>query len=171
MDKIIFNGYAALVDKMLETADSGGVAYAVCFFKDAAGILKELMGIDGVSVGGIEIADEEYSGYAKEYYISVDGGYIVDVQPAWHDADGYNGAGYLYYEAERTYIVGDANSAIIKNMDRSTCYEIDFSLSDDKSDFTDKFFHHTSVVTNGDGGLIGIDAGIMSLFLDLLAGG
>lgn len=170
MDKIVFNDYASLVYKMLETADSGDVAYAVCFFEDAVGVLKELMSIDDVSVGGIEIAEKEYNGYSKEYYISIDSDFIVDVQPAWHDTNEYNEAGYLYYEAAKTYIVGDANSAIIKNVDKSTCYEIEFDLLNDKSDFTDKFFDNASIVTDENGEPIGIGVDVMSLLLDLFLG-
>ena len=170
MDKIVFNDYRSLACKMIETAESGDVAYAVCFFEDAVGLLKELMSLDEVSVGGIEIADQEYNGYAKEYYISIDGDYIVDVQPAWHDTNEYNDAGYYGFAAANVYIVGDANSAILKVIDEATCYEIEFDISDEGIDFIDKFLSNAKIVSNEDGEPIGIGVDIMSLILDLLVG-
>lgn len=154
MDKIVFNDYIGLAHKMIETAESGGTAYAVCFFDDAVGILKELMSIDEVTVGSISITDEEYDGYTKEYYVSIDGDYIVDVQPAWHDKNDYHDAGYYGFEAEDVFIDGDANSAILKVIDNATCYEIEFDFSG-YSIFDDIDFS-------------GID--IMSLILNLLIG-
>lgn len=167
MEKLVFNDYGSLAYKMLETADSGETAYAVCFFDDAVGLLKELMSVDEVSVGGIEIHDIDYEGYDKEYYVSIDEDYIVDVEPAWHEANEYCGAGYLGFEAANAYIDGDANSAILKVIDEATCYEIAFDISDEDVDFMEKLFDNAKIISDKDGEPVGIGIDVMSLICDL----
>lgn len=159
MEKIVFNDYETLADIMLDAADNGDITYAVCFFDDAVKLLKELMAFDKTSVGGIEIADTEYNGYSKEYYVSLDGDYIIDVQPALND----NGT-YFSFESEKVYIVGDANSAIIKNIDDDKCYEIEFDLDCDKyCDLLDTVFDNTKIVRDYNGNPVGIGVDVFSL--------
>lgn len=165
MEKIIFNDYKTLAEIMYSIADAGDISYTVCFFDDAVKLLKELMSFEETSVGGIELSDEDYNGYSKEYYISLDDDFIIDVQPAYNK-DLNNGKGAYYtFDAEKTFIVGDANSIIIKDIDKDTCYEIEFNTEDieDSYDVLDMILDNAKLVEDADGNPIGIGIDILAL--------
>lgn len=169
MEKIVFNDYKTLAEIMYSIADAGDISYTVCFFDDAVKLLKELMSFDETSVGGIELSDEDYNGYSKEYYISLDDDFIIDVQPAYNK-DLNNGKGAYYtFDAEKTFIVGDANSIIIKDMDKDTCYEIEFNTEDieDSYDVLDMILDNAKLVKDADGNPIGIGIDVLALLSDL----
>ena len=161
MRKIVFNSYAELVDNMMDVANDGGTAYAICFFDDAKAVVKELLSREETDIGGIEISEPCYRGYNKEYYISVDGDFLVDVEPAWHDKNEHNDAGYLWYDCEAVYVVGDANSASIKHMDKSKCFEIEFNL--DKDGSLDDLLSIAQVIHDEDGNVLGFAINLETL--------
>lgn len=166
MKRIEFNTYEDLVDKMIEVAEMGGSVYAICFIDDANEIVKELLSRDETMIAGINMAPEEYNGYEKEYYISLDADMLVDVEPAWHDKNQYADAGYLWFDAEAVFIVGDANSKIIKDIDKTKCYEIDFNFDEDDDCF-DVIIDSARPVMNADGTLIGFEIDL-DLLLDFI---
>lgn len=132
MNKIVFDSIEALAECMMTDANKGDTAYAVCFLDDASELLRELMRFTEVTIGGINITKEEYNGYSKEYFISLDGDMVLDIEPAWHESNEYHNAGYLWFDAEKVYIVGEASSTIIKDIDEDKCFEIGFEpLKDD----------------------------------------
>lgn len=164
MEKLVFEDYTSLVDRMFEVAEKGDTAYAICFLDDAVEVMRELLKHDETSIGGINIAQENYNGYAKEYYVSVDGNMIVDVEPAWHEANEYHKEGYYWFDAEKIFIVGEANSAIIKNVDKSKCYEIEFKLFDDNDDdLIEKILENSKVELDAKGVPVGISVDIIAL--------
>lgn len=169
MEKIVFEDYKSLVDRMMEVAEKGDTAYAVCFFDDAIEVMRELLKHDETTIGGIDIATEEYRGYSKEYYISVDGNMIVDVEPAWHEANEYNPEGYYWFDAEKIFIVGEANSSIIKNVDKNKCYEIEFKLFDEDDDFIEKVLENAKIELDEKGVPVGISIDVMAL-IDAILG-
>lgn len=134
-EKIIFNSYTELVDKMMEVANDGGTAYTICFFEDAKEIIKELLSREETEIAGMTISEPAYCGYNKEYFISVDGDMLIDVEPAWHDKNEFHEAGYLWYDAEKVFVVGEANSAVIQCIDKEKCFEIEFDFSDVDEEF------------------------------------
>lgn len=166
MEKIIFENHEELAECMISVANHGDTAYAICFMDDASELLKELMRYDDVTIGGINISQEEYNGYSKEYYVSIDGNMIVDVEPAWHKANEYHDAGYLWFDADKVFIVGEANSAIIKNVDKDKCYEIGFETPKD-DDFIEKLFENAMIVTDENDNPIGLKLDLMALLNDL----
>lgn len=169
MEKITFKNHINLVERMMEDAEKGDVAYAVCFLDDAVEVMRELLKYDGTTVGGIEISQEDYNGYSKEYYVSIDGDMIVDVAPAWHEANEYNPAGYYWFDAEKIYIVGEANSAIIKNIEKEKCYEIEFEAETDEEDFIEQILEIAKIKCDEDGVPVGITIDIMEL-IDMFFG-
>ena len=95
MERLVFNDYKALAECMANAAEQGDTTYAVLFFEDAVGLMKELFRLHDVTVGGIDINQQDYDGYNKEYYISLDGEYQIDIEKAWHDTNEYCDEGYL----------------------------------------------------------------------------
>lgn len=165
MEKIIFNDYKTLADIMLKSADAGNTTYVVCFFENAVKLLKELMSFKETTIGGIEIAEENYRGYSKEYYISLGDDYIIDVQPAY-DKNLKDGKGaYYMFEAEKVFIDGDANSAIIKNIDKNICYEIEFNTDEtgNSYDILDMLLENTKIIKNSEEKLAGIGIDTIAL--------
>lgn len=136
-EKIIFNSYTELVDRMMEVANDGGTAYTICFFEDAKAIIKELLSREGTQIASLNISEQSYCGYNKEYFISIDGDMLIDVEPAWHDKNEFHDAGYLWFDAEKVFVVGEANSAVIKCIDNEKWFEIEFDFSDSDKEFED----------------------------------
>lgn len=169
MEKIIFENHKSLVERMMGDAEKGDTAYAICFLDDAVEVMRELLKHDGTTVGGINITQEDYNGYSKEYCVSVDGDMIVDVEPAWHEANEYNPAGYYWFDAEKIYIVGEANSAIIKNVEKEKCYEIEFEKEMDEEDFIEQILELAKIECDKDGVPMGIVIDIMA-FIDACLG-
>lgn len=161
MRKIVFSSYAELVDNMMDVANDGGTAYAICFFDDAKAVVKELLSREETEIAGINISEPNYCGYNKEYYISIDGDFLVDVEPAWHDKNEHNDAGYLWYDCEAVYVVGDANSASIKHIDKSKCFEIEFNLDEDGS--LDDLLSIAQVIHDEDGNVLGFAINLETL--------
>lgn len=169
MEKIVFESYASLAEHMMNVAEKGDTAYAVCFLDDAVEVMRELLKYDGTNIGGINIAQEDYNGYSKEYFISVDGDMLIDVEPAWQKANEYHEAGYLWFDAEKIFIVGDANSSILKCVDLDKCCEIEFDIPKDEVDLVEEILEKARIELDSDGIPVGISIDIMSL-IDIFCG-
>lgn len=135
MKKITITNYKELAQKMIDLSEVGETAYAVCFYDDAICIMKELMKNDNIDIASVVISPFEYNGYEKEYYISLDGNSVLDIEPAWHDDNEYHKAGYLWFDADVVYIDSNANSAILKCIDDSHCVETEFNICTEKESY------------------------------------
>lgn len=165
MEKIIFNSYDELASHMFDIANDDGTAYAILFFDDAVQLIKSLLSDDRTTIGGVDIASEEYKGYTKEYFVSLDNEYIVDVQPAWSDE--CKEPGYLWFDAEKVYVIGDANSSVIKCIDKAKCVEIEFD-TDECDTLLDALIDSSELIFDDDGELIGVKMNLSDLFKMIL---
>ena len=131
MKKKVFEDYNDLSEYMYIKASDGANITTVLFFEDAKFLVKALLLNDDVEIGGIDIADEEYNGYTKEYYITLSDDLILDVTPA------HNGEAYLNPEPDVMLIHGDASSSIIKHIDDNICSEIYIGSETDIDEISD----------------------------------
>lgn len=113
-----FINYAEVSEYMLEKAKCGKNVTATLFLDEAIELMRNLMSYEEIEVGCIEIEQEEYNGYSKEYYVSLSNDMVLIVEQAWCKE------GYLYAEPDIMLIDGDANSKILKGIPDDKCREI-----------------------------------------------
>ena len=149
---------------MYEKAADGINITATLFFEDATSLIKALLLNDYIEIGGINIAQEEYTGYSKEYYITLSDDLTLDVTPA------HNGKLYLNAEPDIMLIHGDASSSIIRDVDDDICREIYIgSETDDETpesefdEMLDLILDNAKVVKNKNKEPIGISIDIDSI--------
>lgn len=139
MEKRTFEDVYDLAEEMFSDAVTGKNSYAVLFYEEAVGLIRALLDYDEVSVSYIDISEETYNGYNKEYYIILSNDLTLGIEKAWQDKTEYHEAGFLYFEADKLYIDGSANYAIVKQQGNTDCdcYEIEFDMlsRDDDPDF------------------------------------
>lgn len=165
MKKKVFKDYKDLSEYMYTKASDGINITATLFFEDAISLIKELLLNDDIDIGGINIAQEEYTGYSKEYYITLSDDLILDVTPA------HNEKLYLNAEPDMMLIHGDASSSIIKDIDDDICREIyigseidDYEMPESEFDeMLDLLFDNAKVIKNKDDEPIGITIDIGSI--------
>lgn len=165
MKKKVFKDYKDLSEYMYTKASDGINITATLFFEDTTSLIKALLLKDDIEIGGINIAQEEYTGYSKEYYITLSEDLILDVTPA------HNGKLYLNAEPDMMLIHGDASSSIIRDIDDDICREIYIGseIDDDEmpesefDEMLDLIFDNAKVIKSKDDEPIGIAIDIGSI--------
>ena len=128
--QLSFETHADLALCMCELAEeANSLVYAVVFYEDAKQLLKMFGGIEEVEFGNVELNNPQWNGYNKEYYVSVDENFEVNVEPAWHEKSEWRDACYFGACDGIALIRSDANSKILEVLDDCECYE--FSIDDD----------------------------------------
>ena len=121
--RLKIDNFYTLASIMHKNADGNKSIYALCNYEDAVELMRTLLLYRDVTVGSIKIAQFEYNGYGKEYFVELNGN-TLDVEPAWHEKNEYRDAGYLWYEPDLILVCGDVHSSLLKDQDPSICYEI-----------------------------------------------
>ena len=118
MERLYFENYETLSEYMLEMAESGEHIVAALFYADALKLLRELMIFEEVEPIGIEIEPEDYSGYDREYYVSVNEDLQIDIEKA------YRNDRYLFTDPDILLAYGEVHSALLKDIPDRQCKEI-----------------------------------------------
>ena len=131
MKRIIFEDVHELSAEMLHDAlNFSDCVSAVCHYEIATALLSELIQSE-VQIGQIDISDYEWSGYEKEYVISLMDGNVY-CSPAYRmKKDGYNHDSYLETYADIMYVHQDCNSKILKYIDCDKIFEFSVNEVDD----------------------------------------
>lgn len=147
--KDIYNLYLFMTE-IAETENK--VITAVLHFEDAAELVKYLTADDEVLIGHIDIADYDYNGYDREFYVSLDTDFILDVCPVIPNYD--NKGNYVpMQETDIMLYGGDVKQAIVNVNDCKENFEIKFVDDEDYDakeaflgiiDMIDDFLKHLS---------------------------
>ena len=132
MDLRNFESYKDLafevVEKMQYVTDGIDI---VGFYDDAREIIRELVLTGACTIGSMELHDPEWSGYDKEYYITVskviDGEWTIWCEPAMREHE----TEYIYGEADICYLLDNCSSRIIPRIKSSVLYETSIVAVDD----------------------------------------
>lgn len=114
--------YSITDDKLNE------VMFVGCY-EDAVSVIKNLLIFDEVTPYHISIKSEDWDGYDKEYYITLD-----DKLNIWcEQAYSFEINNYFYDGTERLFIADDCDSAILKKVecDKDNVYEVSYDLDDE----------------------------------------
>lgn len=125
MDRLFIENYDDLADIMVKDAERGKISYAILFYDEAIELMRSIMDYEDISVNSIEAGCCEFNGYGKEYIVSLTDELLLDVEPAWREANEYVGAGYVSIEfVDAVYVDREVNSAVLSNVDSNVCYEL-----------------------------------------------
>ncbi len=100
----------------------------VGFYEDAIEVIKELLMFEDVMPHSIKIHAEDWDGYDKEYYVTLDENLEVYVEPAFTKIHNR----YLYGRADVLFIMGDCNSSIIHAIECDKVFEVTFDDEEDE---------------------------------------
>ena len=121
-----FKDIHELSNYMFDKYDDGLCVVASLFFDDAADLMKDIIcNHHDIAVGYLNISNEEFDCYGKEYYVCLDDGEL-SVEPAFVNNR------YLITGADIMLLDGDASSSIIGVTGYDKCVEI--SIGEDNTD-------------------------------------
>ena len=118
MNRYYFENCQELAAYMADKAQDGFYTVAALFYKEANELLRELLLYEDIEAEAIILEPSEYSGYEKEYYISLADDMILSVEPAY--VDGH----YLNACADLLLVDAEANYKIVADEDDRKCREI-----------------------------------------------
>ena len=122
MDKLRIPDYDELGNLMFTLADEEAkVVTAVLTFEDASELLKWLLFYDEVSVGSIDLQNEDYAGYDKEYLVTIDTDLVVDVSPAYNTSE----SKYFMHDTDIALFGEDVESELLHNINAEIEYGIE----------------------------------------------
>lgn len=143
MDRIFFYDIAELGNFMHESAEDESLTVSsVMLYDKAVELIRWLMTYDDITVGSINIENEDYNGYKKEFYITLDSDLILDVTPAYKFKTEKSSAGYTDIDADLILYDGDANSRIAIQSECLNKFEIVFDEECEDSDYDDSTYSH-----------------------------
>ena len=102
------------------------------YYEDAIEVIKYLVVFDDVMPHALEIHDEEWDGYDKEYYVTLDENLELWVEPAI----GVKG-NYLMGFSDTVFLAGDCSSSIINAIGSDEFVEIAYFDEEDLEDECD----------------------------------
>ena len=135
MRRLFFEDVHELSNKMIHDVLRGSECVsAVCHYELATALLSELIQSD-IPIGQIDISDYEWSGYDREYMVTIMDGNVYCNQAYGRKVDGYSKDEYIESFSDVVYIHQDCNSKILKYIDCDEIYEFSVYDVDDFDDF------------------------------------
>ncbi len=126
IDIINMPDYEKLGGLMYDVADFGYVVCCVLSYEQAFELFRELSAYGDIQLGSIHLQNEDYNGYSREYYVTLDSDMVLDIAPAWNKGDETYSAGYAYNEADVYLFDSDANASVMAQYQDKECYELHF---------------------------------------------
>lgn len=142
MKRMIFEDVHELSTVMLYDASNlSDCVSAICHYEMATALLSEIIQAD-VPIGQIDISDYEWSGYDKEYAVTLMDGNVYCNPLFGMKKDGYSRDGYLESYADIAYIHQDCNSKLLSRLEYDKAYEFaidELDEIDDCDDYDDDY--------------------------------
>ena len=135
MRRLFFEDVHELSNKMIHDVLKGSECVsAVCHYELATALLSELIQSD-IPIGQIDISDYEWSGYDREYMVTIMDGNVYCNQVYGRKVDGYSKDEYIESSSDIVYVHQDCNSKILKHINCDEIYEFSIYDVDDFDDF------------------------------------
>lgn len=123
MRRLFFEDVRELSDKMIyDILEGSECVSVVCHYELATALLSELIQSD-IPIGQIDISDYEWSGYDREYMVTIMDGNVYCNQAYGRKVDGYSKDEYIESSSDIVYVHQDCNSKILKYIDCDEIYE------------------------------------------------
>ena len=152
MKRLVFEDVHELsVEMMHDALNFDDCVSAVCHYDMATALLSELIQSE-VPIGQINISDYEWSGYDKEYTVTIMNGNVYCSPLYGMKKDGYSRDTYLETYADIMYVHQNCNSMVLKYIDCDRIFEFSVEESDDCEEecldnSDDITTHHSDSVT------------------------
>ena len=128
MDIIKFDDFAELGEYIIDLVDDNNCVSVVLFKNDIVNLLRWLMEYDDIDVGHIDIKDEFVDDYDKEYYLTIDDGFSISIEPVY-DEDTNE---IIPCYSDIVLFDGDVSSKIA--LENEDCEQIEISIAEDDED-------------------------------------
>ena len=139
MRRMIFEDVHELATVMLYDAlNLSDCVSAICHYEMATALLSEIIQAD-VPIGQIDISDYEWSGYDKEYAVTLMDGNVYCNPLFGMKKKGYSRDGYLGSYADIAYIHQDCNSKLLGRLEYDKAYEFAVMELDEIDDYEDDY--------------------------------
>lgn len=147
MKRLVFEDVHELSVEMLHDAlNFSDCVSAVCHYEIATALLSELIQSE-VPIGQIDISDYEWSGYTKEYVVSLMDGNVY-CNPAYvTEKRGYSHDTYLETYADIMYVHQDCNSMVLKYIDCDRIFEFSVEEFDESDDCEEECLDNSDNIT------------------------
>ena len=99
----------------------------VGFYEDAIEVIKELLMYEETTIHSLDIHSEEWDGYDKEYYVTLDNNFEVWAEPAF--SKDHNR--YLYGSADILFMTSNSNSSILNAIEYDIAVEVVFDMGNE----------------------------------------
>ena len=116
--ELIIDDIEDLIDTVVEDVNSGDyeVVGIIAKYEEVAFIIKEILQYEETSIGDISLFSEEFTGYDKEYLITLDDNWVVDCEQFYNDD--YNR--YIFFTTDKTYVLEDCNKNVTAGCDEDS---------------------------------------------------
>lgn len=151
MRRLFFEDVHGLSNNMIcDTLIDSKCVSAVCHYELATALLSELIQSD-IPIGQIDISDYEWSGYDREYMVTIMDGNVYCNQAYGRKVDGYSKDEYIESSSDIVYVHQDCNSKILKHINCDEIYEFSIYDVDGFDDFECDCFEckHDECLCNG----------------------
>ena len=116
MRTVLRTNYENFADTMIDFAEDGDDVCCVTYEQNTYNLLRELLNYDEVTPCGIEVHNEEISGYNKEYYITLTKDFYLFVEPAYYESNEYHKEGYYEVISNTIFVDEDVCGEIIPHL-------------------------------------------------------
>ena len=147
MKRLVFEDVHELsVEMMHDALNFDDCVSAVCHYDMATALLSELIQSE-VPIGQINISDYEWSGYDKEYTVTIMNGNVYCSPLYGMKKDGYSRDTYLETYADIMYVHQNCNSMVLKYIDCDRIFEFSVEEFDESDDCEEECLDNSDNIT------------------------
>lgn len=113
MDRLIFKNITELGDFMYESAyKQSATISSVLFYDKMIKLFRWLITYEDITIGNINIENKNYSGYNREFYVTLDSNLVLDITPVYQSKISKTSVDYRDIKTDLILYDGDVNSRI-----------------------------------------------------------
>lgn len=127
--ELIVDDIEELVATVMSDAENIDIAYRIIAkYEEASAIVKELLQYEETSAYHLEIWDEGWDGYEKEFLITIDSTLAILCEPLYQDDD------YLSYDSDKVFIMDGCSQKSVADCEDDIVTVVMYSDSIDECD-------------------------------------
>lgn len=130
--ELIVDDIEELVATVMSDVENIDIAYRIIAkYEEASAIVKELLQYEETSAYHLEIWDEGWDGYDKEFLITIDSTLAILCEPLYQDGD------YLSYDSDKVFIMDGCSQKSVADCEDDIVTVVMYSDSVDECNCTE----------------------------------
>lgn len=130
--ELIVDDIEELVATVMSDVENIDIAYRIIAkYEEASAIVKELLQYEETSAYHLEIWDEGWDGYDKEFLITIDSTLAILCEPLYQDGD------YLSYDSDKVFIMDGCSQKSVADCEDGVVTVVMYSDSVDECNCTE----------------------------------